>query len=79
MRFDVVTLFPELFAPHLTLGITRRAFDGGQVDVRRMAQHARDEGPGHDAAPAIEQTGLAGQRHAGVQREHLPPCGVHCP
>ncbi len=34
MRFDVVTLFPELFAPHLTLGITRRAFDTRQVDVR---------------------------------------------
>ncbi|WP_284616437.1 tRNA (guanosine(37)-N1)-methyltransferase TrmD [Aquabacterium humicola] len=34
MRFDVVTLFPELFAPHLTQGITRRAFASGQVDVR---------------------------------------------
>ena len=34
MRFDVITLFPELFAPHLTQGITRRAFDSKQVDVR---------------------------------------------
>ncbi len=39
MRFDVVTLFPELFAPHLAHGVTRRAFQGeaGQapaVDVR---------------------------------------------
>lgn len=34
MRFDVVTLFPELFAPHFNHGITRRAFDSGQVDVR---------------------------------------------
>jgi tRNA (guanine37-N1)-methyltransferase len=34
MRFDVLTLFPELFAPHLTQGITRRAFESGQVDVR---------------------------------------------
>jgi tRNA (guanine37-N1)-methyltransferase len=34
MRFDVVTLFPELFAPHFAHGITRRAFDGGQVEVR---------------------------------------------
>ncbi len=33
MRFDVVTLFPELFAPLLTSGITRRAFESGQVDV----------------------------------------------
>ena len=34
MRFDVVTLFPELFLPLLTSGITRRAFESGQVDVR---------------------------------------------
>lgn len=34
MRFDVVTLFPELFAPHLAVGITRRAFSSGLVDVR---------------------------------------------
>lgn len=33
MRFDIVTLFPELFAPLLTSGITRRAFESGQVDV----------------------------------------------
>lgn len=34
MRFDVITIFPELFAPHLTQGITRRAFESKQVDVR---------------------------------------------
>lgn len=34
MRFDVLTLFPELFASHLTQGVTRRAFESGQVDVR---------------------------------------------
>ena len=34
MRFDVVTLFPELFAPFLIAGITRRAFESGLVDVR---------------------------------------------
>ncbi|HMR71636.1 MAG TPA: tRNA (guanosine(37)-N1)-methyltransferase TrmD, partial [Rubrivivax sp.] len=34
MRFDIVTLFPELFAPHLASGITRRAFESGQVRVR---------------------------------------------
>ena len=27
MRFDVVTLFPELFAPHFAQGVTRRAFE----------------------------------------------------
>jgi tRNA (guanine37-N1)-methyltransferase len=34
VRFDVVTIFPELFAPHLALGVTRRAFASGQVDVK---------------------------------------------
>lgn len=34
MRFDVITLFPELFAPFLSIGITRRAFESKQVDVR---------------------------------------------
>ena len=34
MRFDVLTLFPELFAPFLTAGVTRRAFEARQVDVR---------------------------------------------
>jgi tRNA (guanine37-N1)-methyltransferase len=34
MRFDVVTLFPELFEPFLKIGVTRRAFMSGLVDVR---------------------------------------------
>ena len=34
MRFDVVTLFPELFAPFLASGVTRRAYEAGLVDVR---------------------------------------------
>jgi len=34
MRFDVITLFPELFAPFLSHGINRRAFESRQVDVR---------------------------------------------
>ncbi len=34
MRFDVITLFPELFAPFLEAGVTRRAFEGKLVDVR---------------------------------------------
>lgn len=34
MRFDVVTLFPELFAPFLETGVTRRAYESGQVQVR---------------------------------------------
>ena len=34
MRFDVITLFPELFAPFLSHGINRRAFEYGLVNVR---------------------------------------------
>jgi tRNA (guanine37-N1)-methyltransferase len=33
MRFDVITLFPDLFGPHLTRGVTRRAFESGLVNV----------------------------------------------
>jgi tRNA (guanine37-N1)-methyltransferase len=43
MRFDVVTLFPELFAPFLAAGVTRRAYEGKQVDVRlwQLRDHAQ--------------------------------------
>jgi tRNA (guanine37-N1)-methyltransferase len=34
MRFDVITLFPDLFAPFLAAGVTRRAYESKQVDVR---------------------------------------------
>ena len=33
MRFDVITLFPELFEPFLVSGVTRRAYESRQVDV----------------------------------------------
>jgi len=33
MRFEVITLFPELFAPFLASGVTRRAYEAKQVDV----------------------------------------------
>jgi len=34
MRFDVATLFPELFGPFLECGVTRRAYESEQVQVR---------------------------------------------
>jgi len=42
MRFDVITLFPELFEPFLRTGITRRAFESGQVQVclHNLRDHA---------------------------------------
>lgn len=44
MRFDVITLFPNLFVPHLAEGVTRRAFESRQVDVRLwpLRDHALD-------------------------------------
>lgn len=34
MRFDILTLFPELFTPFLENGVTRRAYASGQVQVQ---------------------------------------------
>ncbi|MBS0392593.1 MAG: tRNA (guanosine(37)-N1)-methyltransferase TrmD [Proteobacteria bacterium] len=44
MRFDVITLFPELFAPFLASGVTRRAYTSGQVDVRLWNPREHAEG-----------------------------------
>jgi len=44
MRFDVLTLFPELFGPLLTSGITRRAYESGQVQV--VLHNPRDHAEG---------------------------------
>ena len=42
MRFDVITLFPNLFTAHLSEGVTRRAFVSGQIDVKlwNLRDHA---------------------------------------
>jgi tRNA (guanine37-N1)-methyltransferase len=44
MRFDVITLFPELFEPFLKLGVTRRAYETKQVDVRLWPLREHGEG-----------------------------------
>jgi tRNA (guanine37-N1)-methyltransferase len=44
MRFDVITLFPELFGPFFTSGINRRAFESKQVDVRLWSPRDFAEG-----------------------------------
>lgn len=42
VRFDVITLFPELFGPFQQVGVTRRAFESAQVDLRlwQLREHA---------------------------------------
>ncbi|HEU5294628.1 MAG TPA: tRNA (guanosine(37)-N1)-methyltransferase TrmD [Burkholderiaceae bacterium] len=44
MRFDVITLFPELFAPHQSSGVTRRAYDSGAIELKLwpLRDHADD-------------------------------------
>lgn len=44
MRFDLITLFPELFAPFVASGVTRRAFSTGQVDLRLWNPREQAEG-----------------------------------
>ena len=44
MRFDIITLFPELFAPFVASGVTRRAYASGQVDVRLWNPRDHAEG-----------------------------------
>ena len=44
MRFDVISLFPELFAPYQTSGVTRRAYDSGAIAMKLwpLREHADD-------------------------------------
>ncbi|MEO7152623.1 MAG: tRNA (guanosine(37)-N1)-methyltransferase TrmD [Burkholderiaceae bacterium] len=91
MRFDVITLFPELFAPHLTHGITRRAYESGQVEVRlwSLRDHADNDyrrvddrpyggGPGMVMLAAPLQRALAAIRAARADAAplvHFTPTG----
>ncbi len=45
LRFDVITLFPELFAPFTEVGVARRAFESGQLVLRLW--NPRDWGQGN--------------------------------
>ena len=45
MRFDIITLFPEMFESFMASGVTRRAFDSGQVQVRLW--NPRDQATGN--------------------------------
>ena len=88
MRFDIITLFPDLFAPHLTQGITRRAFESGQVDVhlwplrdfaenayRRVDDRPYGGGPGMVMLAEPLERALAAVR--GARAEVAPAPVVH--
>ena len=92
MRFDIVTLFPELFEPHLRLGITRRAFCADRVDVRlwplrdyaegsyrRVDDRPYGGGPGMVllAAPLLRAVdAVLADRQAPCEVIHFSPSGV---
>jgi tRNA (guanine37-N1)-methyltransferase len=44
VRFDVITLFPELFEPFQSVGVTRRAFERGAVDLQLWPLRDHAEG-----------------------------------
>jgi tRNA (guanine37-N1)-methyltransferase len=89
MRFDVITLFPELFVPFLQVGINRRAFESGLVDVqftnprdfalgqyRRVDDRPFGGGPGMVMmAEPLEQAVL----HAKAQRQDAAPVVLFSP
>jgi tRNA (guanine37-N1)-methyltransferase len=60
MRFDVITLFPELFEAHFVHGVTRRAFESRQVEVKLWqlrdfgdAPHARVDDRPYGGGPGM--------------------------
>lgn len=85
MRFDVITLFPELFAPFLAAGVTRRAYASGQVQVclwnprdyaqgnyRRVDDRPFGGGPGMVMMAEPLQDCLAAIRTARAEAEPAP-------
>ncbi|MEO8835624.1 MAG: tRNA (guanosine(37)-N1)-methyltransferase TrmD [Caldimonas sp.] len=60
MRFDIITLFPELFSAHFVHGVTRRAFEPGGIDVHLWslrdfgdAPHARVDDRPYGGGPGM--------------------------
>lgn len=89
MRFDVITLFPELFGPLLSTGITRRAFESAQVDAqfanprdfadgnyRRVDDRPFGGGPG---MVLMAEPLLKCLQHVQAQRTDAPPVILFSP
>lgn len=87
MRFDVITLFPELFDAPLRCGVTRRAFESKQVDVRlwplrdfaedayrRVDDRPYGGGPGMVMLVEPLERALAAAK---ADREELRPTVIH--
>ncbi|MEO6626310.1 MAG: tRNA (guanosine(37)-N1)-methyltransferase TrmD [Burkholderiaceae bacterium] len=89
MRFDIITLFPELLAPFLVSGVTRRAFESGKVDVhffnprdfadgnyRRVDDRPFGGGPGMVLTPEPLEKCLAAAR---AERSNRAPVVLFSP
>jgi len=86
MRFDVITLFPDLFAPHQGSGVTRRAYDSGAIELklwplrefaddayRRVDDRPFGGGPGMVMLAEPLQRALAAVRaDRGERGDHVP-------
>ncbi|MBA3772870.1 MAG: tRNA (guanosine(37)-N1)-methyltransferase TrmD [Ramlibacter sp.] len=89
MRFDVITLLPELFAPFLAGGVTRRAYESKQIEVefwnpRQFAQgHYRrvDDRPFGGGPGMVMMAGPLTQCLAAIQaqRSDRPPVVLFSP
>jgi tRNA (guanine37-N1)-methyltransferase len=92
MRFDVITLFPDLFMPHLTLGVTRRAFEQKLVEVhlwplrdfaddnyRRVDDRPYGGGPGMVmlAEPLERALAAVREQSPATPLVHFTPTGRH--
>lgn len=83
MRFDVITLFAELFPPFQSAGVTRRAFDSGQLSVNLwpLRDHADDayrrvDDRAYGGGPGMVMLAQPLERALGAVREAQAAAGV---
>lgn len=87
MRFDIITLFPDMFTPFLHNGVTRRAFELGHIQVklwqlrdfatdnyRRIDDRPFGGGPGMvmQAEPLWQCLQAIRAEHAHIEQPALP-------
>ena len=81
MRFDIITIFPELFTGALECGIIRRARQAGLVDVRlvNLRDFARDRHRSVDDRPYGGGEGMVFMPGACICQSRLPEVKVIYP